>query len=218
MKPNLQDLRVDYGREPLNESTLLPDPIAQFQLWFDEASKSGIPEPNAMSLATADASGQPSCRTVLLKDLDERGFVFFTNYTSRKGQHLAANPRAALLFPWIALQRQVEVVGPVEKLTVEESTAYFDSRPRGSRIGAWVSNQSTEIPSRDYLLARNKENNASPRVRSPSQTSGADSASSRKPSNSGKADTIDSTTASDMQKKTAHGPMCGCHPELLFDS
>jgi pyridoxamine 5'-phosphate oxidase len=157
MKPNLQDLRVDYGREPLIESTLLPDPIAQFQLWFDEASKSGIPEPNAMSLATADVSGQPSCRTVLLKDLDERGFVFFTNYTSRKAQHLAANPRAALLFAWIALQRQVEVVGPVEKLTVEESTAYFDSRPRGSRIGAWVSNQSTEIPSRDYLLARNEE-------------------------------------------------------------
>ena len=151
MKPNLQDLRVDYGREPLNESTLLPDPIAQFQLWFDEASKSGIPEPNAMSLATADASGQPSCRTVLLKDLDERGFVFFTNYTSRKGQHLAANPRAALLFPWIALQRQVEVVGPVEKLTVEESTAYFDSRPRGSRIGAWASKQSRPLESRFAL-------------------------------------------------------------------
>jgi len=157
MKPNLQDLRVDYGSEPLIESTLLPDPIAQFQLWFDEASRSGIPEPNAMSLATVDAAGQPACRTVLLKDLDERGFVFFTNYTSRKGRHLADNPRAALLFPWIPLQRQVEVVGPVEKLTVEESTAYFDTRPRGSRIGAWVSNQSTEIPSRDYLLARNAE-------------------------------------------------------------
>lgn len=157
MKPNLQDLRVDYGREPLNEATLLPDPIAQFQLWFDEASQAGIPEPNSMSLATVDAAGQPACRTVLLKDLDARGFVFFTNYTSRKGRHLAATPRAALLFPWIPLQRQVEVVGPVEKLTVEESTAYFDSRPRGSRIGAWVSNQSTEIPSRDYLLARNTE-------------------------------------------------------------
>ena len=157
MKPNLQDLRVDYGREPLIEANLLPDPIAQFQLWFDEASKSGIPEPNAMSLATVDADGQPACRTVLLKDLDDRGFVFFTNYSSRKGQHLAANPHAALLFPWIPLQRQVEVVGPVEKLTMEESIAYFDSRPRGSRIGAWVSNQSTEIPSRDYLLARNSE-------------------------------------------------------------
>ena len=157
MKPNLQDLRVDYGREPLKEESLHPDPIAQFQLWFDEASKSGIPEPNAMSLATVDSTGQPSCRTVLLKDLDERGFVFFTNYTSRKGQHLTANPLAALLFPWIALQRQVEVVGTVEKLTVDESTAYFNSRPRGSRIGAWVSNQSSEIPSRDHLLARNAE-------------------------------------------------------------
>jgi pyridoxamine 5'-phosphate oxidase len=157
MKPNLQDLRVDYGREPLNESTLLPDPIAQFQLWFDEASKSGIPEPNAMSLATADASGQPSCRTVLLKDLDERGFVFFTNYGSRKAQQMAANPQAALLFPWIALERQVEVAGRVEKISEAESLEYFLSRPFGSRIGAWVSEQSSVIPSRDVLVSRFEE-------------------------------------------------------------
>lgn len=154
---DLKDLRVDYGREPLDETTLDPDPIAQFRRWFDEAASAGIPEPNAMSLATVDESGQPACRTVLLKDLDDRGFVFFTNYSSRKGRHLSTNPRAALLFPWIALQRQVEVCGPVEKLTAEESTAYFDSRPRGSRIGAWVSNQSTEIPSRQFLLERNAE-------------------------------------------------------------
>ncbi len=154
---SLQDLRVDYGRDPLDESHLLPDPIAQFRLWFDEAAASGIPEPNAMSLATADSLGHPACRTVLLKDLDDRGFVFFTNYNSRKGAHLAANPRAALLFPWIALQRQVEITGQVEKLPPGESDAYFDSRPRGSRIGAWVSNQSTEIPSRTYLLERNRE-------------------------------------------------------------
>ena len=121
MKPNLQDLRVDYGREPLNESTLLPDPIAQFQLWFDEASKSGIPEPNAMSLATADASGQPSCRTVLLKDLDERGFVFFTNYTSRKAVELLENPRAAFLFHWPLIERQVRGEGRVEPLARRES-------------------------------------------------------------------------------------------------
>ncbi len=152
---DLKDLRVDYGREPLEEGALAANPIAQFRLWFDEAASSGIPEPNAMSLATVDAAGQPACRTVLLKDLDDRGFVFFTNYTSRKGRHLATNPRAALLFPWIALQRQVEIAGAVEKLAEEESTAYFDSRPRGSRIGAWVSNQSTEIPSRQFLLERN---------------------------------------------------------------
>jgi pyridoxamine 5'-phosphate oxidase len=152
---DLKDLRVDYGREPLEETGLATDPIAQFRHWFDEAAASGIPEPNAMSLATADDAGYPSCRTVLLKDLDERGFVFFTNYTSRKGRHLATNPRAAILFPWIALERQVEVTGRVEKLDDAESTAYFDSRPRGSRIGAWVSNQSTEIPSRQFLLERN---------------------------------------------------------------
>ena len=154
---DLKDLRVDYGRDPLVEAQLDPDPIMQFQRWFDEASASGIPEPNAMSLATVDEQGQPACRTVLLKGLDERGFVFFTNYTSRKGKHLTEHPSAALLFPWIALQRQVEITGPVEKLSEEESTAYFDSRPRGSRIGAWVSNQSAEIPSRQYLLDRNEE-------------------------------------------------------------
>jgi pyridoxamine 5'-phosphate oxidase len=159
MKPNLnlQDLRVDYGREPLKESDLHSDPLEQFRVWFDEAAASGIPEPNAMSLATADADGRPACRTVLLKGFDERGFIFFTNHTSRKGRHLAANAHAALLFPWIALERQVEITGNVEKLPEPESIAYFESRPRGSRIGAWVSEQSTEIPSREFLLERNLE-------------------------------------------------------------
>ncbi len=152
--PEIHSLRVDYKHEPLTEESLKSDPIAQFRLWFDEARASGIPEPNAMTLGTADRSGRVSCRTVLLKAYDDRGFVFFTNYGSRKAQQVAENPRAALLFPWVALARQIEIAGPVEKISVAESLAYFMSRPIGSRLGAWVSDQSQVISSRNVLLAK----------------------------------------------------------------
>jgi len=153
----IHSLRVDYKHEPLTEESLKSDPIAQFRLWFDEARASGIPEPNAMSLGTADRSGRVSCRTVLLKAYDDRGFVFFTNYGSRKAQQISENPRAALLFPWVTLARQIEIAGPVEKISAAESLAYFMSRPIGSRLGAWVSDQSQVISSRNVLLAKFEE-------------------------------------------------------------
>jgi pyridoxamine 5'-phosphate oxidase len=150
-------LRRDYDRDPLREDELLADPTAQFRVWFDDAREAAIVEPNAMTLATADATGLVSCRTVLLKAYDERGFVFFTNYTSRKAHQLSENPRAAVLFPWLPLQRQVEIAGPVEKISSAESVAYFLSRPFGSRLGAWVSDQSEIIPSRAVLVAKFEE-------------------------------------------------------------
>lgn len=153
----IHHLRVDYKHEPLTEESLNPDPIAQFRQWFQEAHASGLPEPNAMTLGTADKNGRISCRTVLLKAYDERGFVFFTNYGSRKAQQIAENPRAALLFPWVALARQIEIAGPVEKISPAESLAYFMSRPVGSRLGAWVSEQSQVISSRNVLLAKFEE-------------------------------------------------------------
>ncbi len=153
----IDHLRCDYDREPLLESDLDPDPVKQFRLWFEDARASGIPEPNAMTLGTADRAGNVSCRTVLLKAYDERGFVFFTNYGSRKARQIAENPRASLLFPWVALARQVEVAGAVEKISAAESLAYFMSRPFGSRLGAWVSDQSAVISSRQILLAKYEE-------------------------------------------------------------
>ncbi|MFM8365586.1 MAG: pyridoxamine 5'-phosphate oxidase [Verrucomicrobiota bacterium] len=153
----IHHLREDYKREPLTEELLDPDPVAQFRIWFDEARSSGIPEPNAMTLGTADKSGRVSCRTVLLKAYDERGFVFFTNYGSRKAEQIAENPHAALLFPWVALARQIEIAGPIEKISPAESIAYFLSRPVGSRLGAWVSEQSKVISSRSVLVAKYEE-------------------------------------------------------------
>jgi pyridoxamine 5'-phosphate oxidase len=154
---DIHSLRVDYKHEPLHEDSLDPDPIAQFRKWFDEARASGIPEPNAMTLGTADKNGRISCRTVLLKAYDDRGFVFFTNYGSRKARQIAENPHAALLFPWVALARQIEIAGPVEKISAAESLAYFLSRPVGSRLGAWVSDQSHVISSRNVLLTKYEE-------------------------------------------------------------
>jgi len=154
MSDAIHQLRRDYDRDPLKESELDPDPVRQFRAWFEEARASGIPEPNAMTLGTAEKSGRVSCRTVLLKAYDDRGFVFFTNYGSRKARQIAENPQASLLFPWVALARQVEIAGPVEKISVAESLAYFMSRPFGSRLGAWVSDQSEVIPSRQILLAK----------------------------------------------------------------
>lgn len=154
MSDAIHHLRRDYDRDPLTESELDPDPVRQFRAWFEDARVSGIPEPNAMTLGTAEKSGKVSCRTVLLKAYDDRGFVFFTNYGSRKARQIAENPQASLLFPWVALARQVEIAGPVEKISIAESLAYFMSRPFGSRLGAWVSDQSEVIPSRQILLAK----------------------------------------------------------------
>jgi len=171
---NLADFREDYRRGALDRAALDANPIAQFETWFSAAAgeqaqsrwrKIGIalyklwsalcnhrpPDSNAMTLATVDHDGKPSTRTVLLKSVDERGFIFFTNYDSRKGRELAENPNAALTFFWPELERQICVAGTVTKLPVAESEKYFQSRPRGSRIGAWASNQSAAITDRTVL-------------------------------------------------------------------
>jgi pyridoxamine 5'-phosphate oxidase len=144
-------LRIDYSRGRLEESQVLPDAIDQFARWFQEARSAGVAESNAMTLATVDASGAPSARVVLLKSFDARGFAFFTNYDSRKGRELTANPRAALCFFWQPLERQVRIEGTVERVARAESEAYFQSRPRQAQIGAWVSQQSSPITSRAEL-------------------------------------------------------------------
>ena len=151
----LADLRRDYARAGLAEQDLAPTWLAQFRRWFDEAA--GLLEPNAVVLATADRDGAPSARTVLLKGVDERGFVVYTNLTSRKGREATDNPRAALVFPWVELERQVAVAGDVERVGEAETQAYFRSRPRGSQIGAWVSHQSTVIAGREVLERRQAE-------------------------------------------------------------
>jgi pyridoxamine 5'-phosphate oxidase len=147
----LADLRKDYALAGLTEKELARDPFRQFEKWFQEAEAAKIPEPNAMVLATATREGRPSARTILLKGLDGRGFVFYSNYESRKGRELEGNPRATLLFPWLALERQVIAEGPVVKVAREESEAYFHSRPRLSQLSAWVSQQSSIISGRDVL-------------------------------------------------------------------
>lgn len=152
----LADLRKDYARGSLDETSVDADPIRQFEAWFKQALDARLPEPNTMTLATVDARGYPSARVVLIKGVDERGFVFFTNYESRKGLDLAANPHASLLFYWIELERQVRVEGTVVKTAAEESDTYFNSRPLSSRIGAWASDQSRPIESRALLEAREK--------------------------------------------------------------
>jgi len=148
---SLADLRKDYSLSGLLEKDLARDPFRQFDKWFQEAQAAKLVEPNAMTLATATRDGRPSARTVLLKGVDGRGFVFYTNYESRKGRDLAENPRATLLLPWLALERQVIIEGTVSKITREESAAYFHSRPRASQLGAWVSQQSSIITSRAPL-------------------------------------------------------------------
>ncbi len=148
---DIGDMRRDFESEGLDREHLNEDPVQQFQTWFEDARTAGILEPNAMSLATTGADGMPDLRTVLLKYFDSQGFVFYTNYGSRKAQELQENPRAALLFPWIGLNRQVRIQGAVEKVSKAESLRYFSSRPRGSQIGAWVSEQSQVITSRGLL-------------------------------------------------------------------
>lgn len=151
---NLADRRREYARASLDEASVADDPIEQFRRWFAEAEAAELPEPHAMTLATVSASGQPSARIVLLKGLEAGAFIFFTSYASRKGRELAENPRAALLFYWDALERQVRITGTVERLDPAASWAYFRTRPHGSRIGAWASPQSAELPSRAALEAR----------------------------------------------------------------
>ncbi len=142
-------MRRDYTeRGPLLESDLAADWTGQFAAWFAEAAAYGLPEPNAMIVATADRAGHPSARTVLLKGYDTRGFVFFTNYTSRKGTEAAVNPYASLVFPWFPMQRQVLVAGSVERVSRAETEAYFATRPRGSQLGAWASPQSQVLADR----------------------------------------------------------------------
>lgn len=150
---DLAQMRKSYEQAELDESHVLPQPIAQFHHWFDEAVRAKALEPNAMTLATADAQGRPSTRVLLLKGADESGLVWFTNYGSRKGQDLATNPFAALQFYWPELERVVRIEGRAERVSAAESDAYYLSRPVGSRIGAWASPQSQVLPSRAVLEA-----------------------------------------------------------------
>ena len=153
----LADLRVTYDAGVLDEEHLRSTPLEQFHAWFDDAVAAGLPEPNAMVVATAAADGQPSARTVLLKDADPRGFVFYTNYGSRKSRELDANPGVSCVFPWFAMHRQVTVVGRAERIPREEAAEYFASRPHGSRLGAWSSRQSEVIEGRAPIEARYAE-------------------------------------------------------------
>jgi pyridoxamine 5'-phosphate oxidase len=148
---NLSDMRAEYTNVGLRRETMASDPLDQFRLWFDQACRAGILEPNAMSLGTAWKDGRPSVRTVLLKQYDERGFVFFTNLESKKARQIAENAQACLLFPWIGLERQVIIHGSVEKIPVAETMKYFVTRPLGSQLAAWASPQSSAITSRKLL-------------------------------------------------------------------
>ncbi len=164
---NLADYRRDYTQAGLELTNLAAAPIEQFRRWFQEAETAGLIEPNAMSLATVGGDGRPSVRTVLLKAFDEKGLVFYTNYESRKARDLAGNSAAALLFPWLGLERQVSVEGPVERVSLAESVRYFASRPHGSQLGAWVSSQSSVITTRTLLeemLAQMKQKFADGKV------------------------------------------------------
>ncbi len=153
----LSQLRQEYVAGGLAEEDLEPEPVAMFRRWLHDVVTAGVHEPNAMVLATVGREGRPSSRMVLLKGLDERGFAFYTNYDSRKGADLAANPHCALLFPWHGLERQVRVEGTASRLTEEENAAYFGSRPRASQIGAWASPQSRVVASRAELDRRYDE-------------------------------------------------------------
>ena len=148
---SLAEMRKDYGLTGLLEKNLAKNPFRQFEQWFQEAEAAKLTEPNAMTLATTGRDGRPSARTVLLKGVDGRGFVFYTNYESRKGRELDGNVHAVLLFPWVAMERQVTVEGPVARVSREESAAYFHSRPRASQLAAWASPQSTVVAGRAVI-------------------------------------------------------------------
>ncbi|GAC1415969.1 MAG: pyridoxamine 5'-phosphate oxidase [Candidatus Velthaea sp.] len=148
---DLSGLRISYEKGELDLTTIASDPFAQFGRWFEDALGAGLVEPNAMTVATVGSDGQPSARIVLLRGWDERGFVFFTNYESQKGHEIAATPRAALLFYWGPLERQIRIEGPVERLEAADSDAYFAKRPRGHRLSAWASRQSSTVADRAQL-------------------------------------------------------------------
>jgi pyridoxamine 5'-phosphate oxidase len=148
---NIANLRQEYMREGLSEASADPDPIRQFERWFADAMRAGLPLPNAMTLATVTNSGAPSARVVLLKGVEQGGFAFYTNYLSRKGHELDAKPSACLVFLWSQLERQVRIEGGVEKVTARESDAYFAGRPAGARLSAWASEQSAKVSSRESL-------------------------------------------------------------------
>ena len=149
---DIKGLRKEYANPVLTREMLDPDPYGQFERWFQETCNAGLSEPNAMTLATVGADGQPTLRTVLLKLFDHDGFVFYTNYGSRKARQIAENSRVALLFPWIKLARQVAVTGVAEKVSLAESARYFASRPHESQLGAWISQQSAVLSSRQLLM------------------------------------------------------------------
>ena len=149
---DIANLRNEYRLAELDEDTLLRDPFLQFEKWMEEAVKAQLREPTGMVLSTADKNGAPSARTVLLKIYDRQGFVFFTNYNSRKSREIGENPQVALLFPWLDLERQVIVMGRAERVSTAESMSYFASRPRGSQLGAWSSAQSSVVSSRQLLM------------------------------------------------------------------
>lgn len=151
LDPTIERMRKEYSLQALNKSSVHPDPIAQFQSWFDQAVAARLPEPNAAALATVTPAGHPAARMILLKGFDAGGFIFFTNYESPKGRDLAAHPQAALVFWWGELERQVRIDGRVEKVPPEESDAYFRLRPRGAQLGAWASRQSAVLPNREAL-------------------------------------------------------------------
>lgn len=154
---DLAEFRKEYSDRGLRREELNPDPIAQFSEWFGQATDLDVHEPNALTLATVDETGMPQQRTVLLKYYDQDGFVFFTNYGSRKAKQIAHNPKASMLLPWITLERQIIIQGIAEKISSAESLKYFASRPRESQIGAWVSNQSQVITSRKFLMQKLSE-------------------------------------------------------------
>ena len=149
---DIKGLRKEYANPVLTREMLDPDPYGQFERWFQETCNAGLSEPNAMTLATVDTDGQPTLRTVLLKLFDRDGFVFYTNYGSRKAQQIAVNSRVALLFPWVKLARQVAITGVAEKVSLAESARYFASRPHESQLGAWISQQSSVLTSRQLLM------------------------------------------------------------------
>jgi len=151
---DISNLRKNYCQSGLNREDLNDSPFMQFDLWFKQAQAVQLEEPNAMSISTVSTGGQPSSRTVLLKIYDDKGFVFFTNYRSQKAIDIEQNPQVALLFPWLALERQIRISGRAEKISKKESFAYFSSRPKGSQIGAWISPQSRIIESRDFLKSK----------------------------------------------------------------
>ncbi len=151
---SVADLRKEYRLNGLSEADVDADPIRQFRIWFDQALAAGLAEPNAMTVATAAPDGRPSARMLLIKGVDERGFVFYSNYESRKGQELDRNPYAALVFYWAELERQVRIEGAVEQVSIDESDAYFHSRPLGSQLGAAASQQSQVLAGRDELEQR----------------------------------------------------------------